>query len=264
MKSKSLITAVIAIVMTVSAIQTANSQVLITLIFGNKLNSPTLKFGLDGGANFSNITNINPSKFTTGFNLGFYFDILLKEKKPWYIHTGVLVKSPLGADGIKPYSLGNPDLDTLFANGTVERQLRYFNVPVEIRYMYKAKVFIEGGINLGLLNKANDVFFADINEKNDLSYINDVESQYKRIDAGIICGLGYQFKKGNGDNIGIRYYYGLMDILKDNPGDPQHNSSIYLFASIPIGAGEKAQEKNAARAKEKAEKKAAKAEEQKK
>ena len=42
-----------------------------------------------------------------------------------------------------------------------------------------------------------------------------------------------------------------MDILKDNPGSAQRNSSFYLYASIPIGAGEKAQAKQAERAKEK-------------
>jgi hypothetical protein len=55
--------------------------VLISLLLGDKLNSGKLKFGLDGGVNFSSISNINPSKIHTGFHLGFYFDILLKEKK---------------------------------------------------------------------------------------------------------------------------------------------------------------------------------------
>jgi hypothetical protein len=264
MKFKPFFIAAIALAMTVSLVQKANSQVVISLIFGDKLNSDKIRFGLDGGVDFSNITNIDPSKFTPGFNLGFYFDIRLKENKPWYVHTGLLLKSPLGADGIKPYSLDNADLDTLFANGTVDRKLRYFNVPLEIRYLYKKSWFIEGGFNLGVLNTAKDVFYADVNDKQDLSFTNNVYKQYKVFDAGIICGIGYHLMKGTGVNFGIRYYAGLMDILKDNPGDPQRNSALYLFASIPIGAGEKAQAKNAAKAREKAEKKAAKAAEQKK
>src|SRR5512143_1560162 len=121
---KLLLTAII-LVMTAQVMQ---GQVLIALVFGDKLNSDKLKFGLDGGANFSTISNISPSKYTTGFNLGFYFDILLKKDKNWFIHTGVIVKSPMGADGITPYSLDDTALDSLFAGGSIERKLRYFNV----------------------------------------------------------------------------------------------------------------------------------------
>lgn len=49
----------------------AHSQVLISLIFGDKLNSPFLEFGLEGGANFSTITDLNTSGTNPGFNLGF-------------------------------------------------------------------------------------------------------------------------------------------------------------------------------------------------
>jgi hypothetical protein len=42
--------------------------------------------------------------------------------------------------------------------------------------------------------------------------------------------------------MGIRYYYGLVDPLKDNTGKPQYFSSIYLYFSLPIGA-HKAEEK---------------------
>lgn len=42
--------------------------------------------------------------------------------------------------------------------------------------------------------------------------------------------------KGSDMSLGIKYYYGLTDILKENLGDPQMNRSFYLFARIPIGA----------------------------
>ena len=58
---------------------TANSQVLISLLFGDALNSPNVEFGLDGGVNFGNIANLESSKSLAMFNLGFYFDIKLKE-----------------------------------------------------------------------------------------------------------------------------------------------------------------------------------------
>ena len=239
-------------------VQLVHGQVLISLIFGNMLNSPTIKFGLDGGFNYSTITHTGSSKYTEGFHLGFYFDILLKKEKNWYIHTGVIVKSPLGTRGIDPYSLNNQDMDSLFTGGCIDRKLRYFNVPILVRYKTKWNVFAEAGTMMGLLYKANDVFYNKIQEKKDLSYTKKVYDQYKWFDIGIMGGVGYQFKVAHGMNLGLRYYYGLMDIMKDNPGKPQNNSSFYVYASIPIGAGEKAKAKAAERENKKQEKKAAK------
>jgi hypothetical protein len=234
--------------------QVMQGQVLISLLFGDKLNSPTLKFGLDGGANFSTISNLSGAKYRTGFNLGFYFDFLLKKDKPWYIHTGVLVKSALGANGITPYHLTNADstaLDSLFSNGSVDRKLSYFNVPILIRYSFKKKLFIELGPMLSLGYKANDIFTTEIENKDDLSFDNDVKDQFVKLDVGGMAGIGYAIDALNGMNFGLRYYYGFLDIVKNNSGDPQKNSSFYLFASIPIGAGEKAKAKNAEKAREK-------------
>jgi hypothetical protein len=41
-------------------------------------------------------------------------------------------------------------------------------------------------------------------------------------------------------NIGVRYYYGLVDITVDDSGSNQHNRSFMIFAEIPIGVGKKA------------------------
>ena len=255
MKSRNLFTIIAMVIMVISFNHSANSQVIISLVFGDKLNSEKLKFGLDGGAVFSNISNLEGTKYYTGFNLGFYFDFMLKENTPWYLHTGVLVKSPMGARDLDTYSLNDPELDSIFMGGRVDRQLRYFNVPIMIRYVFKNHLFLEVGPNLGLLNKAHDIVYNEISEKDDVSYEINIRDQYKLLDAGMMAGLGYSIMKGNGMNFGIRYYYGLMDIIKDNPSDPQRNSSIYLFASIPIGAGEKAQAKKEEKKQEKEEKK---------
>jgi hypothetical protein len=262
MKIRKLLIAMMTLMLVAQVMQ---GQVLISLLFGDKLNSPTLKFGLDGGANFSTLSNLSGSKYRAGFNLGFYFDFLLKKDKPWYIHTGVLVKSNLGAHGITPYHLSNPDsayLDTLFANGSVDRRLSYFNVPILIRYSFNKRLFIELGPMLSLGYKANDIFTTKVENDEDLSFDNDVKDSFKRFDIGGMAGIGYAIDALNGMNFGLRYYYGFTDIVRDNSGDPQRNSSFYLFASIPIGAGDKAKAKNAAKAKEKQLKKEQKMKEQ--
>lgn len=61
------------------SIAQARSQVLISLIFGDKLNSPFLEFGLEGGINLSDISGLESSGTNPGFNLGFYFDFRSKK-----------------------------------------------------------------------------------------------------------------------------------------------------------------------------------------
>lgn len=210
-------------------------QVLISLLLGDKLNSGKVEFGLDGGANFSSMAGVPGSAPATGFHLGFYFDI--KTKHQWLFHTGVIVKSPLGAHGLPVYPLGNPDLDQAFQGGIVSRNLRCFNVPVMIKYPFRNHFYAEGGIILGLLYKAFDKFENDINTSNDLSYTVNIKDQFHPLDVGLTAGLGYRLLRGNGMNLGIRYYYGVVDIVVDDNSPNVFNRSLYLAVGIPIGAG---------------------------
>ena len=218
-----------------------NSQVLISLVFGDKLNSDKVEFGLDGGLTLSDIGGLKEAKSLASFNLGFYFDI--KTKNPaWMINTGVLVKSPMGAKGLPVYSLNDPALDTAFKSGSVTTKLRYFNVPVMMKYQFKNHIYLKGGIQLGLRNKAFDEFKASVKDKDDLIYNLKRKEDYHPLDAGLTVGLGYRLMSGNGMNLGIQYYYGMVDVIIDDVSPKQYNRAFYLNLGIPIGKG-KAQNK---------------------
>lgn len=213
---------------------TANSQVLISILLGDKLNSGKMEFGLDGGLNWSTIHGLPGANALTGFNLGFYFDIKLKNPA-WMLNTGVIVKSPLGAKGLPVYSLNNAYLDSSFAGGSVTRKLRYFNVPVMMKYKFKNNFYVKGGIQLGLCSKAFDEFTNEIIDKKDLEYKLKIKDQFHPLDAGLAFGIGYRLMSGNGINIGLQYYLGLVDVVVDDTSPNQYNRSLYLTVGIPIG-----------------------------
>jgi hypothetical protein len=213
----------------------SKSQILISLVFGDKLQSEKIEFGMDGGFNWSNISNLDNSALNRSFHLGFYFDI--KMQKNLYLHTGLILKSAMGAERLDSYFVGDPNLDSLLTAATIVRDLRYFSVPILLKYRFLDQFYVELGPQLGLLTKAYDNFNLDITDKSEVAFKNNVTDQYNRIDAGITVGLGYRLYKGNGVNLGLRYYYGMVDILKDNSGAKQLNSSIYVCAGIPIGVG---------------------------
>jgi hypothetical protein len=212
----------------------SNSQVLISILFGDKLNSGKVEFGLQGGLNWSTIKNLEGAKSLTGFNLGFYFDIKLKNPS-WMINTGVIVKSPMGANDLPLYSLNDSHLDSSFAGGSVTRKLRYFNVPLMLKYKFRNNLFVKGGVQLGLLSKAFDEFKNSVNEKDDLEHKVKIKDDFHPLDAGLGLGIGYRFFKGNGMNLDLQYYYGLIDIIIDDTTPAQFNRVFYLTLGIPIG-----------------------------
>lgn len=222
---------------------TAKSQVLISILLGDKLNTGKIEFGLDGGLNLANINGLNKGEFAKIFNLGFYFDI--KTKHPnWILHTGVIVKSTMGMDHLPVYSLDNDTLDAAFSGGSVDRRISYFNVPIMMKYKFGDHFFAEAGPMLGLrYNNCYDIFNKKIEEKDDLSYKLQTHDNYKRIDAGMMGGIGYRLMGGNGMNLGFRYYLGLMNISTDSSTPKMYNRSIYFVVGIPIGAGKAAEKK---------------------
>jgi hypothetical protein len=208
----------------------ANSQVLISLLFGEKLNAPGLEFGMEGGVNWTDNYGFENDNLLGKFNLGFYFDIRLKNQ--WNLHTGIVVKSSMGAE-----KLSQPDLDFLQANiyeeeGEYSQVFSYFLLPALIKYKFKNYLFIEAGTQAGLLRDSWVEFNRDEDDLN--ARIREFNMEhFNRMDVGISAGLGYTLLKGAGISIGLNYYYGLVNVMKDRTGS--RNSSILLKFSLPVG-----------------------------
>lgn len=209
----------------------AHSQVLISLLLGDKLNSQGLEFGLEGGVNFSHIDELETNKGLSSFNLGFYFDIRLND--PWYLYTGVLVKSRLGTNKLSDADLDFLQADVYPVKGDYSQVLNYFIVPALAKYKLKNHIYFEAGPQFGLMHKSWVEYNSDVEGKDSRirQYNKDM---INRFDAGVVGGLGYQLLKGKGMTIGIKYYYGFVDVYKDRAGT--NNSSLFLKANIPIGA----------------------------
>jgi len=247
------------------------SQVLIALLLGDKLNTGKIEFGLDGGVNFSNISNLETDKYLRAWNLGFYFDIKMKDQL--FFNTGVLVKSSVGTD-----NLTQADLEFLGAtvyefevenynDGDYSQKINYFLVPALLKYKFKNQIHVEAGPQFGLMYNAWIEY--NYNEDSGSGRIKeDNKDDVNRFDVGLVGGVGYRFLKGLGWTVGVRYQYGLTNVYKDISG--KRNNSLYLKLNIPFGISdekkdeikemkthlqEKKEEKKAARKKKKKENK---------
>ena len=219
----------------------ANAQVLISLLFGDALNTEKIEFGLIGGLNRSYLLNYKESTGLNNFNIGFYFHINMFETS--YISTGVLVKSNVGAQGMSTYPIGDPDFDDVFAEGELTTKLNYFYVPIMWHQRFNNRWYLEGGLQLGLRSKAYDYFTQEDVYGGDVGYKTDVRDDYTHFDGGLVGGAGYKLKKQlKSSAIGINYYYGLKNISKLD-GTKIKNSSIYFYVKIPIGTGKASESK---------------------
>ena len=213
---------------------TARSQVLISLLFGEKLNSDKIEFGLVGGFNWSDLNGLDNTKYLSNFNLGFYFHFKVHPNS--YISTGVLVKSALGATGLPTYPIDIAEFDSVFVDGKLTKKIKYFHVPILYQYRIKQIVYFEAGIQVGLRSAAQDIFTKS-DFGGDVEYIRNTRKEFAPLDIGLLGGFGFKFrKKPKSMSIGLRYYHGLIDVSKVE-GSSFQNSSIYLFFKVPIGVG---------------------------
>lgn len=223
---------------------TANSQILITLLLGDKLNSDGLEFGLEGGNNWSNISGFETNKPLSTFNMGFYFDIRVKNQ--WSIYTGVLVKSNMGVSKFSNNDLINlnatmyKDTNSVNLTGDYRQKINYFIIPVLLKYKFKNHMYIMGGPQFSIMHKSWIEYNSDF-EGRDATIKEYNTDNIKRLDAGVSVGTGIKLMHGTGWTIGARYYYGFVDTYKNISGTK--NSSIFVELFIPIGAEKKPESK---------------------
>jgi hypothetical protein len=224
---------VVSMLVAICLYHTVPAQVVIALLFGEKLNTGKLEFGLVVSPALTAISELE-SEQKPVLNLSLYFNVLPDKKI--FLHIEAIGKGSWGAKGIAPYPTGNDSLDRLFATGSVQRNIQAFGLCLLGRYRITQLFFAEAGVQTNLRLKSKDVFKAKINN-NELEYRIKTTDHITPLDFGITGGLFYKFRKDRRSmGIGIRYYNGLTDTHKSLEGN-QANAAWLLNLTIPIGAG---------------------------
>ncbi|HEX2683757.1 MAG TPA: outer membrane beta-barrel protein [Ferruginibacter sp.] len=210
---------------------TARAQIVVALLFGDKLNSGKMEFGLTVTPGFTSMTN-ESGEAKSSFNLGLYFNI--RPDRKLFLHLELVGKGAFGQKNIIPYATGNDTLDHLFAEGSIERKIQVFSMPVLARYRLDKLFYAEAGMQVNMRLKVKDIFHAKP-EGGDLDYTINATKNFTLLDFGVNAGLFYKFsdtKKSMG--IGLRYFYGLTDVYKTKDGT-QANTAFLINVTIPVG-----------------------------
>lgn len=211
---------------------TASSQILLSILFGDKLNSDGMEFGLDIGMNISNLEGFSETTYSPSWNLGFGLDIRIKNQ--WSLSTGTRVKNTMLAKGIslaEANALGY-DFITLEEATDYYMRMSQIQVPVLLRKRF-GRIYLEAGGTAALNAASSMVKFYEVSGRQLLETI-DNHSDMRLIEFGFSGGLGYDFSEGKGLVGGFRYYQSLTNAF--------HNYSPYrwrmydFYVQFPIGA----------------------------
>jgi hypothetical protein len=221
------------------AFQTAsNAQALLMLLFGDKLSTEKFQMGINAAVTASDIAGITDAKFRYSWAFGAFGEV--KFNDDWFLHFNLTAKTPGGAKNVQPFEEIIPEIDTLTTDISITRSFNYITLPVYIKYRLGAVKLGVGG-QLGYLTSASDLYEGYTFLGDDLSMDRNIRDKLNLWDAGVTGIIDYYFKpeaKMKSMRISLTYYYGLTDILKDNPGDPWRNSIFLLSLAIPMGGGD--------------------------
>ena len=164
-------------------------------------NAQDMKFGAKAGLNISSLTgDVSDIKSKIGFQVGAFGEFKVSDKfaiQPELLFTSLGAKSD--SSPAETLSLG------------------YIAIPVMAKYFVSEKFSLELGPQLGFLISAKSKF--DGNSQ-------DVKDGFNSTDFGMNLGAGYDVAENI--NLGLRYTFGLSNVLKDSGTVKAQNSNFAL------------------------------------
>jgi hypothetical protein len=209
----------------------AKTQILLSLLFGDKLNSDKMSFGAHVDYSWNKLSGYEKTAPLKDLNLGLFFTYHCNDH--WHINAEMLLKYKRGIDKLQPYNLENDSLNNFFRDGSVKRAINYLSIPLAVQYLFKPGFYIEMGPQISLRLNAYDIFSANP-VQGELELKKNIKDNINPWDFGWVAGAGYRIGKEKLIAIGFRYNGGFTDVVKNEPGI-QLNRQWGFYANIPIG-----------------------------
>jgi hypothetical protein len=213
-----------------------NGQVIISILFGEQLNSGKMEFGLITGANVSTITGMEDAKPLPTFKLGLFLDYNIGKR--WVGSFEANVKSTLGYVNFTESESLFPVQDSVIVGSNyTARTISVLQCPIYMNYKLTDQWSIGAGGYLSYQHGTRD--FIDYTYKStDLTIEQSFSGFINRIDAGVVGAVSYHFKKRESGypGIGLRFKtnYGLRDVFNEKTSLSGNNLWFSFDVTIPI------------------------------
>ena len=221
----------------------SNAQVVIGLLFGDKLKKGPVEFGLHGIVNRSNLIISNGGKAKSKLGFGLYFNYEINDE--FYLSSSLFFTSPKGQKNITSQDPLYQFYDTSIFKGisgvTIERTLNYIELPIIIECRPMKHFGLGVGIYMAWLTSAIDHY--SVNKYGGtVSYETSIKEELNQFDFGLNAGIHYHFMKNSDAQIRLSYYRGLMSVFKDDSFRYTENQVIQVGVLIPIKFGVKSKD----------------------
>jgi hypothetical protein len=214
----------------------ASAQVLMGILAGSLLSGEHFNIGFEIGMNFSDLDDMKGADRMNNAVFGLFADWRFSE----HFHLGgsLLPVSSRGATDLDPVPTGDPTFDGLTANGTMERELKYVDIPILLRWAPKRETGfrIGAGPQIGFRTGATDRYEAKTSGGSKFTAERDIEGRIAGVDAGISVDVEYRLKLLA---IGARYTHGLVDTDESPGGGTVYNRVLTGSGRIYLGKGKK-------------------------
>lgn len=231
-----------ALLVVAASASQVRGQVLIALLFGDKLQTETFEFGIRAGVNGTTLSGLNNVTLKPGLAFGMYGTKFLSER--FAIQPEAAFLAPRGGRDLDFNRSGFAPIDSLLEGKTATRSLAYVEIPIIAKYYITEKISIGAGPQVGWLRSGSDRVVATLTNGDEITRTTDVRDAHNKWDYGLTFGLDYRLGKRK-MHFTARGYYGATDLLKDNPGETVRNTGFNFSIGIPVGgAPEEKDEEN--------------------
>ena len=207
------------------------SQVLIALVFGDKLNTDKIGLGIQLSAQGFQLTNTK-DQVDLGFAFGAYLDIKLSEKLT--VSNYFMFKSPKGGKNIPQEYWFNQNEPLLTNDVTLKRHLTYMEFTPMLRYHLNAVLSVSLGPQFAVNTKGTDIY-QDKTDDGNITYRYRLSDDITLMDVGMAFDIQWQLMKGKGLRINARFAQSFINIYKDSEFGNAKNQAFQLGVGIPIG-----------------------------
>ncbi len=207
-------------------------QVLISILFGEQLNSGKMEFGLVGGFNYSTMPGLEDPQYKRSFGLGLFLDYKFNDHWIGMVETNV--KTSIGSQNLKLPDFPYPTNDTIISASTnTQRNLEVIHVPVFISYRLTNRLGFGGGFYASILHGTRDVVLYKQGNY-DMTFERSFTGFVNRMDFGLTGAVHFHFLGNPGIQIRGKINYGLVDVFKGTAGVSSKNLWYSVAVAVPI------------------------------
>ncbi|NME70782.1 outer membrane beta-barrel protein [Flammeovirga aprica] len=207
---------------------------ILVLIFGDKVASENFHLSLDVGANTSFYSNA-PGDVKVGWNFGLGTHTKISDK--FQLVAEFKMISDRGRRNTTKI-LPIPNFaDSLISEINTSWDIRYFDVPILVRYSVSDSWHFGTGPQFSFLNKATEITELDLKNGNEATINQDIKNSFKTVNYNwafeVVKSFG-KVREGKGLDLRLRYVFGLSNVVNDNASVSSRADILQFIVTIPF------------------------------